>query len=67
MLKPVLGLAATGIAAVLLWKLFVVFILPLFAVAVGVAFLVMKIGFILLAVWFAFWLFKRLSRSESAA
>lgn len=67
MLKPMLGFAATGVAAFLLFKLFALFILPLFAVAVGVFFLVLKIGFIVLAVMFAVWLLKRIFRTESSA
>ena len=66
MLKPLMGLAATGIAALLLWKFFVLLLLPLFGVAVAVVFTVLKIGFIVFAVMFALWLFKRLMRSESA-
>lgn len=66
MLKPVLGFAATGIAAFLLFKLFALFILPLFVVAAGVLFLVLKIGFIVLTVMFAIWLLKKLFRTESS-
>lgn len=67
MLKPVLGLAATGIAALLLWKVFLLFVLPVVAIAFGVAFTILKIGLIALAIWFGIWLFKKACRTESPA
>ena len=67
MLKPVLGLAATGIAAMILWKLLVLFLLPLFGVALAVVFAVLKIALIVAAVSFAIWLFRRVGRREASA
>ena len=67
MLKPVMGLAATGIVALVLFKLFTLFILPLIVVAVGITVVVLKWGFILLMVWFALWLFKRMTRDSATA
>ena len=59
-----LGVAATGVVAVLMWKVLMVFLLPLIGIAVGLAFLVAKIVFIVVAVCVAIWLFRRLARSE---
>ena len=67
MLKPVLGLAATGIAAMILWKLLVLFLLPLFGVALAVVFTVLKIALIVAAVSFAIWLLRRVGRREASA
>jgi len=67
MLKPVLGLAATGAAALLLWKLLLVTVLPLVGAAVGVVFLVIKVGFVICTVLFAIWLVRRLSRDQAGA
>lgn len=66
MLKPVMGLAATGLIALLLWKALAIFLLPLFAVLFGFAFLVLKIGLIVGAVCFLFWLFRRMNRHADA-
>ena len=63
-LKPILGVAATGVVAVLLWKVLAVFLLPLIGVAVGLAFLVAKVVFLVVMVCVAIWLFRRLARSE---
>lgn len=67
MLKPVLGLLATGAVAVLLWKLLVVTLLPLVGIAVGLVFLVVKLAFIACAVVFAIWLVRRLTRNQAGA
>jgi len=66
-LKPMFGLAATGVIALILWKLLAAFLLPLVAVAVGVVLIVIKLVFIVLAVMFAVWVFRRWSNSESQA
>ena len=65
-MKPVLGLAATGIFAILLWKVMALFLLPLFGLAIGFVFLAIKIAFIVGAICFAMWLFKRLTRTAEA-
>lgn len=67
MLKPMFGLAATGIVALLLWKLLAAFLLPLVAVAVGAVLVLIKLVFLVVAVMFAVWLFRRWSGSESQA
>lgn len=65
-MKPVLGLAATGIFAILLWKVMALFLLPLFGLAIGFVFLAIKIGFIVGAVCLLIWVFKKLSRPAEA-
>jgi len=66
MLKPVLGLAATGVIALLLWKVLAVFLLPLVGVLIGFAFLALKIGLLVGAVCFLLWLFRRFNRHADA-
>jgi hypothetical protein len=67
MLKPVLGLAATGVIALLLWKALAIFLLPLVGVLIGFAFLVLKIGLLIGALCFLFWLFRRFNRQTSTS
>ena len=67
MLKPILGLAATGVAAFLLSKLLLVVLLPLVGVAVGFVLLVVKIVFWVCAAVFAIWLIRRWSREPAGA
>lgn len=62
-MKPVLGLAATGIVALVLWKVLALFLLPLVGVAIGFVFLMFKIGFIVGAILLAIWVFRRMNRS----
>jgi hypothetical protein len=62
--KPILGVAATGVVAVLLWKVLLVFLLPLIGIAAGLLFLVAKIVFVSVMVCVAIWLFRRLARRE---
>ncbi|MFN8652137.1 MAG: hypothetical protein U0133_09575 [Gemmatimonadales bacterium] len=64
-MKPMLGLAAGGLIALLLWKVMIVFLLPLIGVAVGFLFLALKIGFIVGAILLALWIFKRMNRSTA--
>lgn len=66
MLKPVLGLAATGVLALLLWKVMAIFLLPLLGLAIGFVFLAIKIGFIVGAVCLLIWVFKKLNRTANA-
>jgi len=66
MLKPVLGIAATGVLALLLWKVLALFLLPLLGLAIGFVFLAIKIGFIVGAVCLLIWVFKRLNRTADA-
>jgi len=64
-LKPILGVAATGVVAVLLWKVLLVFLLPLVGIAAGFLFLVAKIVFVGVMVCIAIWLLRR--REEKLA
>lgn len=63
-LKPILGLTATGVIAVLLWKVVLVFLLPFIGIATGLLFLVVKVVFVGLMVCVAIWLLRRLARRE---
>lgn len=67
MLKPVLGVATAGVVMLLLWKLLAVILLPMLGVAFALVFTVIKFAFIIGTVCFAFWLFRRMSRSEASA
>jgi hypothetical protein len=67
MLKPVLGLAATGVVALLLFKLFALFLLPLIGVTLGIVFIAIKVAFWVGVAWFALWLFRRMTRSTATA
>jgi hypothetical protein len=63
-LKPIFGVAATGVVALLLWKVLAAFLLPLIGIAVGFFFLVAKLVFWGVMICVAIWLFRRLSRRE---
>jgi hypothetical protein len=58
------GVAATGVVAVLLWKVLMVFLLPFIGIAVGFVFLVAKLVFVVVMVCVAIWVFRRLARAE---
>ena len=59
-----LGVAATGVVAVLLWKVLLLFLLPFIGIAAGFLFLVVKIVFVVVMVCIAIWLCRRLARRE---
>jgi type III secretory pathway component EscV len=67
MLKPVLGLAATGIVALILFKIIALFLLPLIGITIGLVLIAIKVAFWVLVGMFAVWVFRRLSRREVAA
>jgi hypothetical protein len=50
------------VVAVLLWKLLLVFLLPLVGIAAGILLLVAKVVFLGVTVCVAIWLFRRLAR-----
>jgi hypothetical protein len=52
------------VVAVILWKVLLVFLLPLIGVAAGILFLVVKVGFFVVMICIAIWLFRRLARAE---
>lgn len=63
-LKPILGVAATGILGVLLWKVLLVFLLPLVGIVTGFLFLVVKVVFLVVMLCVAIWIFRRWARRE---
>jgi hypothetical protein len=65
MLKPLLGIAATGVVAVLAWKLMALILLPMLGLAIGIVALVIKVFFILFVVMIAYWLYRRMMRRDS--
>lgn len=67
MLKPLLGVAATGVAAVLAWKLMALVMLPLLGLAIGFVALVIKVMVIFFVLLIAYWLYRLATRSESLA
>ncbi len=66
MLKPLFGLAASGIVAILLWKLLAVLLLPLAAMALGMVFVVLKVVLVVGALLLAGWLYRRWAREEAS-
>lgn len=66
MLKPLFALAAAGAIGLVLWKLLGLLLLPLFGVALGLMFVVIKFAIIGAMVWFAIWLFRRMTRSTAS-
>jgi hypothetical protein len=67
MLKPVLGLAATGIVALILFKVIALFLLPLIGITIGLVLIAIKVAFWVAAGMFALWLFRRLTRCDPAS
>jgi hypothetical protein len=66
MLKPVLGLAATGIVALILFKVIALFLLPLIGITIGLVLIALKVAFWVLVTMFAVWIFRRMTRTEAA-
>jgi len=62
--KPLLGVAATGVVAFLLWKVLLVLLLPFVGIAVGFVFLAIKVVLIGTVICIAIWLARRWSRRE---
>ena len=67
MIKPLLGVAATGVAAVVIWKLLAIVLLPMIGLAIGLVALVIKVFVILIVLLMAYWLYKRAMRRDSMA
>ena len=67
MLKPVLGLAATGIVALILFKIIALFLLPLIGITIGLVLIAIKVAFWVLVGMFAVWVFRRLTLREAAS
>ena len=66
MLKPVLQLAAVGVAGALVWKLAAFLLVPLLGTALGFVFLILKIVFVVAVVAFLFWMFNRKKSGDDA-
>jgi hypothetical protein len=67
MIKPLLGLAATGVVAVVAWKLMALVMLPLLGIAIGFVALMIKLMVVFFVLLIAYWLFRRATRPESVA
>ncbi len=67
MLKPVLGLAATGIVALILFKVMALLLLPLIGITIGIVLIAIKVAFWIGVAWFALWLLRRLTRDPATA
>ena len=67
MLKPMLGLAATGIVALILFKILALFLLPLIGITIGLVLIAVKVAFWVLVGMFALWVFRRCTRQDVAA
>ena len=67
MLKPLLGIAATGVAAVVIWKVLAVILLPMIGLAIGVAAFVIKLFVMLFVLLIAYWLYKKTLQPDSMA
>lgn len=65
MIKPLLGVAATGVAAVVIWKLMAIVLLPMIGLAIGLVALVIKVFVILIVLLIAYWLYRRMVRQDS--
>ena len=66
MLKTLLGLAATGVVAVLAWNLMAIVVLPLIGLAIGIVAFVIKVLVILFVLMIAYWIYRRMSRDPLA-
>jgi hypothetical protein len=66
MLKPLFGLTATGIAVLLLWKLFSIILIPIAATVLGFLFLAIKFVLVAGVILLAVWLFRRCTRPASS-
>ena len=66
-MKPVISLAAVGIAGLIFAKLLGFLILPIFGMFLGFFFLVLKIALIVGLIWFGFSLFRKWTDRPSEA
>ena len=65
--KPLLGVAATGLVAVLLWKILLAFLFPFIGIAAGFLFLLVKLVMVTVMVCVAIWLLRRWGRGRRAS
>ncbi|MBK6423244.1 MAG: hypothetical protein IPI38_11605 [Gemmatimonadetes bacterium] len=66
MLKPFVTLAAAAAVGVVLWKLLGLLLLPLVGIALGLFITVLKFAFVGAALFFALWLFRRITRDSTS-
>ena len=65
MIKPIMQLAATGVVAVVLWKLAAIVLLPLLGVAVGILAVLLKLLFLALGLSLAWLVYRWLTRNTA--
>lgn len=65
MLKPFVTLAAAAAVGVVLWKLLGLLLLPLVGIAFGLLITVLKFAMLGAGLFFAFWLFRRMTRDST--
>ncbi|MFN0181895.1 MAG: hypothetical protein ACKVZ0_24095 [Gemmatimonadales bacterium] len=59
-----LGVAATGIVALLVWKALALFLLPFLGLAIGFLFVVVKIVFWGVIICLGIWIYRRMARRQ---
>lgn len=62
MLKPILTFAALGVAGVIAWNILWVVLFPLFGIALGFLFTLLKIALVIFLVYLAYKLFEKLTK-----
>jgi len=67
MMRPILALAAVGVAGIALWQVLFTLLLPLLGTVVGFLVTLAKIAFLILLVLVAAWLFRRITKATSEA
>jgi hypothetical protein len=67
MLKPVMQVAAGGVAAFLLWKIAAILLVPLLGIAAGLLLLVIKVVLFGLAVLVVWLVYRWMSRPAGTA
>jgi hypothetical protein len=66
MLRPVLTLAAVGLAGIAIWKVLWILLLPLFGALFGFVALALKIALFLIVVWVLFRMVRSFTREPTA-
>jgi hypothetical protein len=64
MFKPVLTLAAVGVAGFAVWKVLSVLFLPFVGTLLGIVLMLVKVALIVGLVMFAFWWFTKEKKKE---
>ena len=66
MLRPIVTLAALGVAGIVVWKLLWGLLLPIVAVALGLVFTVLKLALVAFLVYVAYRLFQKAMNHRQA-